>query len=229
MAKTKKIYFPGEQGQVTPFVDNVDEKLNAGGMGAKYTLTPEQMTKSGEYKTNIPAKISQAESAMATAQSLNEAKDNYIYEAKVFYNEMGHDMQKHANFDSADMEALGFFRIETPADPNTAQPVISKITVLSDQVILDWVRGPWQGVVIYGSYDGINWTKLDKDFRSPYEDRRVNAGRTTLPGPGEPTPSPSPAPVSQVPETRWYKLRYLQGDQEIGLETVVKTLVAIYP
>lgn len=225
MAKTKKIHFPGEQGQVTPFVDNVDEKLNAGGLAAKYTLTPEQIAKSGEYKLNIPQKISQAESAMATAQSLNEAKDNYIYDAKVFYNEMGHDMQKHVNFDTADMEALGFFKIETPADPNTAQPVVSKITVLSDQVILDWVRGRWQGVVIYASYNGINWTKLDKDFRSPYEDRRVNATGASLPTPGQPTP----APGSQVPETRWYKLRYLQGDQEIGLETVVKTLVAIYP
>ena len=223
-AKTKKIYFPGQVAEATPFVDNIDEKLNIGGLGAKYGINAVDMAKSMDFKTNIPVKITQAESAMATAQALNNSKDEFIYEAKSFYNDMGHTMQKHINFSVTDMEALGFFRTETPPDPNTAQPIVSGITVLSDQVIIDWVRGRWQGVVIYSSYDGVSWTKLDKDFRSPYEDTRKNQGG----GPTMPTPGPGPTPAASGPETRWYKLRYLQGDVEIGLELVVKTIADIH-
>ncbi len=222
MAKTKKVSFPTQQGEVSPFVDNVDEKLNAGGLGAKYGINAVDMAKSTDFKTNIPLKVSQAESAVATAQALNASKDSIIYDAKLFYNDMGHAIQKHASYDPIDMEALGFFKIETPPDPNLAKPVVSAITVLSDQVIIDWSRGRWQGIVIYAGYDGVNWTKLDKDFRSPYEDIRKNQG-------GGPTmPTPGPGPVASGPETRWYKLRYLQNDVEIGQELVVKTIADIH-
>ena len=77
-AKTKKIYFPGQVAEATPFVDNIDEKLNIGGLGAKYGINPVDMAKSMDFKTNIPVKITQAESAMATAQALNNSKDETI-------------------------------------------------------------------------------------------------------------------------------------------------------
>lgn len=226
MTKTKKIFFPRPVGDAPAFVNNIDEKLNIGGLGAKYTLSPDDMLKSSDFKTNVANKVSEAESAQATAQSKTAQRDEEIYNAKLFYNEMGHKMQKHAAYDAADMEALGFFVIETPADPNTAKPVISKITILPDQVILDWVKGAWDGVYIEsyvvstapgGGTPGSPtpgagtpvWVKIGEDEKSPYEDTRTN--------------------VASQPETRFYRMRYKKDNKPVGLYSdVVKVIVEIY-
>ena len=225
MGKTKKIHFPGQIGNVPGFVSNVDDKLQAG-LAAKYGLTPDESTKSLNFKTNIPLKVTEAATAQATAQAKAESRDNMIYEAKVFYNEMGHKWQKHANYDTQDMEDTGFFKIETPPDPNTAKPVISKTTVLPDQVILDWIRAGWSGVYIESIVEGGDtqpamsvsappdpssplWVKLGEDDRSPYEDTRTN--------------------ITNRPEVRYYRMRYKQNNKPIGLYSdIVKVIVEIY-
>jgi len=51
--------------------------------------------------------------------------------------------------------------------------------------------------------------KIGRDTRSPYEDERKN--------------------LSDKPEDRYYKLRYIKNDKPIGLEgDVVKVLAEIY-
>jgi hypothetical protein len=54
-------------------------------------------------------------------------------------------------------------------------------------------------------------TYIEGDTRSPYEDRRHNA-------------------VSGTPESRWYKLRYLDStDTEIGLfSDIMRVIAEIY-
>jgi hypothetical protein len=226
--KTKKVAVPSTQEGMPPYASNVNEKLTTGGLGLKYGLSSDEMNKASAYAVNIPSIINQTESAIATAQSLVIAKEEMIYDAKSFYKEMGHAMQKHASYDPADMEALGFFVLETPPDPNTAKPVISKTTLLPDQVILDWVKGPWDGVYIEsyvvstapgGGTPGTPsptpgaptplWVKIGEDEKSPYEDTRTNVG--------------------PHPETRFYRMRYKKDNKPIGLwSDVVKVIVEIY-
>lgn len=211
-----------------PYAANVNEKLTTGGLGLKYGLSAVDMTKASDYAVNIPNIINQTESAIATAQALVNTKEEMIYGAKSFYKEMGHDMQKHVNYEVTDMEALGFFVIETPPDPNTAKPVISKTTILPDQIILDWVKGAWDGVYIEsyvvstapgGGTPGSPspgpgagtpaWVKIAEDEKSPYEDTRTN--------------------VSPQPETRFYRMRYKKDNKPVGLYSdVVKVIVEIY-
>jgi hypothetical protein len=226
--KTKKVTVPTQQGEMPPYAANVNEKLTLGGLGLKYGLSAVDMTRASDYSVNIPGIINQAEAANTTAQALNNDKDEMLYEARGFYKDMGHAIQKHASYEVTDMEALGFFVIETPPDPNIAKPVISKTTILPDQVILDWVKGAWDGVYIEsyvvstapgGGTPGSPspgpgagtpvWIKIAEDEKSPYEDTRTN--------------------VSSQPETRFFRMRYKKNNQPVGLYSdVVKVIVEIY-
>lgn len=225
--KTKKVSVPTQQGEMPAYAANVNEKLTLGALGAKYGINAIDMVKALDYSTNIPTIINQAESANATAQALNNDKDDMIYDARGFYKDMGHAIQKHASYDVTDMEALGFFKIETPPDPNTAKPVISKVTILPDQIILDWIKGAWDGVYIEsyvvssggamppmpapGGPGGAAtpWVKLGEDEKSPFEDTRLNQ--------------------SPQPETRFYRMRYKKDNKPVGIYSdTVKVIVEIY-
>jgi hypothetical protein len=222
--KTKKVYVPRQQDEMPGYVSNANEKLTTGGLGAKYGLTAGDLDTASGYATNIPNIINQAETAEASVQSLNKQKSDLIYEATSFYREMGHAWQKSAVYDAADMEAMGFFKIETPADPNLAKPIISRTTILPDQVIMDWVKAGWGGVYIDSmveelssnpvpgtppSMPGSTWQRLGEDEKSPFEDTRKN--RTNR------------------PEIRYYRMRYKQDNKPIGLYSeIVKVIVEIY-
>jgi hypothetical protein len=207
MAKKTKIFFPSQDGQVDPFLENVEDKLTTGGLALKYNISPVDTAKVTTFKGDIKTKRDAATAASTTAQQLNEQKDEFTYKCKLFLNKMGRDIQDHASFDSADLEALGFTVISPPIDVNTAQPKITGKMVLPDMIIIEWLRLFFQGVRIYASYDGVAWTALDKDFKSPYEDKRPNK-------------------VLGTPEPRFYKLRYLLNDVEVGLDSEVIKILA---
>ncbi|MEO5571313.1 MAG: hypothetical protein ABIT08_14265 [Bacteroidia bacterium] len=207
MPKLKKVHFPSEVGQVTPFVSNADGKL-VGGLGAKYGVVAGDMTKSTNFKINIPAAISAAEAATQTAQSLNDTKDTIINDGKLFYKKMGRDFQENSVYDSADMEAMGFYKIIIPPDPNLAKVEVSP-TILPDQIIYDWKKQGWGGIMVRTSSDGVRWSDGEKDMRSPWEDTRKNA----VPG---------------VPEKRYTKWRHINKEgNEIGQETILTVVVDI--
>ncbi len=227
--QTKKVDFPTVQGNVPGYVSNANEKLTTGGLGMKYGVTAVDIAKAGDYATNIPIAINQAEVAMASAQAANKQKEDLIYAARGFYKDMGHAWQNNAAYDAADMEAMGFFKIETPADPNLAQPIISKTTILPDQVILDWVKAGWGGVYIDSIVEELSlnptpgpgtpspmpgqgaaaWQRLGEDEKSPFEDTRKNRANR--------------------PEIRYYRMRYKQDNKPIGLYSeIVKVIVEIY-
>lgn len=92
-------------------------------------------------------------------------------------------------------------------DPATVRPRVSGMHTAPGEVIVDWVRGRFDGVDVELSYDGSTWTKGDFDTRSPYEDRRP------LRTPGQ-------------PETRYYRLRYRLKDAAYGQYSEVAQAVA---
>lgn len=64
--------------------------------------------------------------------------------------------------------------------------------------MLDWVKGKFDGVIIESQRaDETAWTRLDRDFRSPFEDER-------------------PPLQTSKPEERRYRLRYFVDDESIG-------------
>ena len=101
------------------------------------------------------------------------------------------------NFDEADAKLLGIRREKEPVDYDLVIPEVTKVTNLPDRVILDWIKGLLDGVIIESSYDNINWVEIGKDMSSPFEDTRKNK-------------------VAHTPETRYYRLRYFKNDRPVG-------------
>jgi hypothetical protein len=211
MAQKKAIFFPSEDSKVSAHVKNINDKITAAvnPLGTKYDWTPDEIAKLADFNTKIPTDINDAEAASQTSQGLNNTKDQRIHNCDLFLNKKGRDMQDHANYDPADLEALGMFVNPVPPDPDTAKPIV-KTTVLPDMVRHDWQKQSWGGIFVWTSEDGITWSaQPEKDGRSPWEDTRKNK-------------------VFNVAETRHYKFRYYNKNEiPIGIETIVKVVVNI--
>ncbi|MCF8257795.1 MAG: hypothetical protein K9J06_09585 [Flavobacteriales bacterium] len=117
-------------------------------------------------------------------------------------------IKAHIAYTVADGENLGLEGAVTVFDPSTSMPRISGTQVLPDMVVIEWVKGRMQGVIVERSLDGSTWKEVDKDMRSPWEDTSPN--RTA------------------AAEWRHYRLRYLLNDKPVGLYSeVVSLLVSI--
>ena len=206
----KAIHIPRIIGNLPPWLINAIDRLT-GGLATKYGIDAPTMTLLTDLKTNTITAINETEAASATAQEKTNIQNTFIHDMRKKFREVFTNIQNHDDFDEADMEALGA-RVEHDApDPNTAQPIISKITHLPDKMVFDWIKAVWHGIAIEVSYDGTSWTKEQPDLRSPWEDTRTNQ-------------------VSGTPEYRHYRFRYLDSEgKEIGLWTgTITELVEIY-
>ena len=207
MPKLKAIFYPSKEGDVGAFYDNAYQKLTTGGLATKYGIPAPDVTTINTNNGNIPTVINDALAAELAAKDATTTKSQDLATSKFDLLNVFGIINRSSILDEADADALGMRQSHTPPNPDTAQPKITHTTSLPDQNILDWVKGPWFGVSVYASYDGTDFTKLDKDNRSPYEDKRVNR-----------TP--------HVPEKRYYMLRYFDNKGvEIGLNSLVTMLV----
>ena len=208
MAK-KAIFFPVIIGNITAYLQNMNDKLTTGGLAVKYATAAAFKTKLLGWLTSLPAAINKAFNDAQTAQQSTTAQNELIAIIKTDVLKELNRIENETNFDEADMEALGARIDRTPPDLATVKPKISHITIQMNQGILDWIKGGMEGVIIYGSYNGSTWTEIGRDLKSPYEDTRSNQ-------------------AAGVAETRYYKMRYMKNDQPIGLESdVVKVVVDI--
>lgn len=208
MAKKKAIYYPVIIGLILPYLQNIFSKLTAS-LAAKYGTDAGFMTTLSGWLTALENAINKATADQATAEASTKAQNELIVTIhEAVFAELDR-IQKHGSFDEADMEDLGARKVHTPPDLNTVKPKITHVTILMTKVILDWIKGPMDGVIIYGSYDGVTFVEIGRDTKSPWEDERLNR-----------TP--------HVAEVRYYKLRYMKDDQPVGLETdVLKVVVDI--
>ena len=88
-----------------------------------------------------------------------------------------------------------------------AFPRVKLKSLLSSVVRIDWRKGKFDGVLVYSKRgDEVEWTLLDRDNYSPYIDTRppLEAGK---------------------PEIRYYRFRYLLGDQAVGDYSPIYTQV----
>lgn len=206
----KAIFIPKIIGNLPAWLTNAIDRLT-GGLTTKYGIDAATMTTLTDLKTNTITSINEAEAASDTAQEKTAIQKTYIHDTKKKFREVFTNIQNHADFDEADMEALGARVEHDEPDPNTAKPIISRITHLPEKMVFDWIKSAWHGIAVELSYDGISWTKEQPDLRSPWEDTRTNQ-------------------VSGTPEYRYYRFRYLDSEgNEIGLWTEdIKELVEIY-
>jgi len=207
--KKKAIYYPLQEGEISTYYKNAEAKLVAT-YGTKYSIDPAKIAKVTTHNTQIPAKISKANSEKQTAQASTVDKDQELHLGKTDLLLIFKEIEMSEIFDEADAEDLGFRRVSAPLDLNSVKPIISQVTLLDDKIIFDWVKSLLDGVLIEASFDGVNWEKLDKDNKSPFEDVRKNK-------------------VKGVAETRHFRFRYLKNDVPVGLYTdPIKVVCDIY-
>lgn len=226
MANTKKaIFYPRNEGDVPAYYDNAATRL-IGALGTKYGTDAATIAALTDHKTKIPQVIQKAFDDAQQAQSSTNAKNTELANSKIDLLRELNRITRLPIWEEEDGELLGIRVTHTGGDPNAAKPTISKVTQLPDQIILDWVKGEWGGVIIETIDDtesepappippiptppaqnDPNWKKLDTDQKIPYEDTRKNK--------------------DHHPETRYYRMRYTDKDgKAIGLYSEIIQVVA---
>ena len=200
--KKAALYFPAQESDVPSFLSNVVIKMTTE-VKAKYGITAETAAAIAALPKAVGDAIAKAESDKAVAAASTTLKQEAINNARATVSSVFDSIRKNDGFEAADGDAIQIFKSKAAFDPSQGRPVISGLTVGVQEIILDWVKGRFSGVVIYTSADNITWTRLDKDSRSPFEDRRPWTG----------------------PEVRYYKMRYLLIDAEVGQESEVLKVV----
>ena len=209
MNTKKRIFYPSQEDEIPKYFSNIANLLNTK-LAAKYDVSATDLALINNCEQQIPSAIAKAHDDAKIAKSSRQAKDDALNQGEVDLKRVLQNITSRPDFDEADAEAMGIRQDNTPISPNDAKAHITGITVLPDQIIIDWLKGQMHGVLVETSYDGANWVKLDKDNRSPYEDTHKNQ-------------------VHQQAETRHYRLRYIYKDQLVGhYSDVVKAEVAIY-
>ncbi|MBC8387201.1 MAG: hypothetical protein H8E13_04035 [Actinobacteria bacterium] len=196
--KHPAINYPVFEGDVKPYLQNIYDKL-FGGLDAKYGIAAGDVAAILTHITDIDASIIKSVADHETAQASTLDKNNKLHNAKEFTLKLLHGIQDHDDFEELDAEDLGMRVYKEPVDLNTVKPEVTKITLLPEKVIFDWAKGSLDGVIVKGSYNGIDYTEIGKYNHSPFEDTRSN--------------------VTDGPETRYYIFRYFKGDLPVGLET----------
>lgn len=101
------------------------------------------------------------------------------------------------NFTEAIGQDLGILGSNTPFNPQDGKPTFKIEFSSGGHPNLVWKKGKFQGVDIHKSLDGVNFTRLDKDFSPDFIDK------TELPDAGK----------SAV---WYYKMIYLYKDEIVG-------------
>ena len=100
----------------------------------------------------------------------------------------------------------------TPTDsafPPDAKTSVTSTSMTGSIVRLDWIKGKFDGVFIDSQRgDETEWTRLDFDMRSPFEDTR-------------------PPLVAGKPEERRYRLRYFIDNQAVGAWSDVIVVITL--
>ena len=108
-------------------------------------------------------------------------------------------LKAQANYSSPVGIVLRIVAPESAVSTANARPPKFKGLALPNSVVrLDWRKGKFEGVIVYGQYAGeTQWTEIGRDLHSPFIDTRL---------PREPG----------KPEARRYRMIYMLKDEPVG-------------
>lgn len=193
-----KDYIPSGDAQFNLWLDNFVAKLanHAGTIG----ITNEQMTQFQTDFQNMKQVLSDVEAAKATLESTVQRKNDLRAVVEKRVRDSVIVLKRHAGYKA---EIGSDLAIITGSSGDNATVIANakprfEATTMPDQVRLDWLKKSFDGIRAYCKRgEETAFTLLDKDLRSPFEDKRPNL-------------------VAGVPEYRTYRMRYIIGDNEVG-------------
>ncbi|MBI5214592.1 MAG: hypothetical protein HY960_02445 [Ignavibacteriae bacterium] len=194
----QKDFVPRPEDELVPWGDNLTTKLptHQAALEISNTSITRLQTEYGAMKDAIIA----VESAKRTLQSLVQTKNDAV---STFTKDVRNEAaiaKRRTGYTRAIGEDLGLEPPESSLDPTTitsAKPVFFS-THLPDAIRLDWIKGMFDGVVIERKRGNeTTFSVIGRDMKSPFDDTDKNL-------------------VSDVPEIRIYRIRYILNDQLVG-------------
>lgn len=194
-----KDYLPHTDADFVIWLENFSNKI--GSHSASLGITPAEVTQFQTDATDASKKLTELLNTKTTLQSITQSKNALFGIIEKRVRDKAVILKRNPNYNVSIGEDLGVVPAATGLGKSisidTQKPTFITL-VLPDMVRLDWVKGEFDGVVIQSKRAAETaFTFLDKDTRSPYEDTRKNL-----------TPD--------VHEPRFYRMRYLLKDQEVG-------------
>jgi hypothetical protein len=130
-------------------------------------------------------------------------------------------IKAHPNYTEAIGKNLGIVGSEQVIDYDNLKVQVAVRRTDADGVALDFVKGKMDGVVVYSGTivqpagtpetgtepPVLVWTELNRATTSPFVDTRYNEGN--------------------LPETRYYKMRYLKKDLPVGQDSDMISVIAV--
>lgn len=226
----KKYFLPRTEAGLRAWMRNFADKL--GGYATRYGITTEEVTDmldsakafeqlqnytdaldscaqnatamKNELRDGVPAGGTPSVFAVIPTPPVLLAQPGFLKRAS----SLAARIKDHMSYTIADGENLGLEGAPVEFDLNTVKPRITEVVSLPDKVIIGWTKGSMQGVIVQRSLDGVTFNDVDKDFKSPWEDMSQNRTSTS--------------------EWRYYRLRYLYNDAQVGVYSEpVRVLVSI--
>jgi hypothetical protein len=221
---------PTREDMLIPWFANYSSKL--GGYAGTFGLTPAQIASVVADNLALAAALNAHAASKAETKSWGDFKDLELYgpiggptppvpdgipavgispvppgiipRAR----KMANFIKNHPNYTTSIGEDLGFIAPAAAPVPGDAQPTGKATAQGSFQVLLEWVKGKFDGVDIETQREGeCGWTYLAFDSFSPYLDTRP------------------PAALGK-PEVRRYRMRYRRKEEAVGVwSDVIEVLV----
>ncbi len=191
-------YYPDGDTMTLQWVDHFNAKVP--NYAATFGLSGAQLSNVQAHFDAMKQKLSEVEAAKNTLKSLVAAKSQVMKDAESFIRNLVATMKLNASYTQAIGEDLN---VIAPAARDEATLIANAkpefwATVLAILVRLDWPKGDYDGILFESKRGNeTTFTLLDKDDRSPCEDKRPNL-------------------VAGVPEIRIYRAIYLLNGVPVG-------------
>ena len=199
-----KDYIPKNEGQLNIWLSNYRSKLST--HGETLGFTPDQIAALEDACDTLIAKINDVESAKAALKTTVETKNLTKSDTLGLIRNETAKMKVNDNYTEAIGQDMGIIGESSSPDLNTMSPEISA-EAFPGYVRIKFTKRGFSGVHIYTRLKGSQtWAFLSRDTNSPYDDHR---------------PLSSPG----TPETREYMAIGLDGDDEIGQQSDIVSVV----
>jgi hypothetical protein len=194
-----KDYLPRTDADFVVWLQSFSSKLPAN--AATLGITPAEVTQFTNDAADAANKLTDLQNTKTALQSLTQSKGILFADIEKRVRDKAVIIKRNPNYTSVIGEDLGVVPAATGLGKSISidsQKPAFETSILPDMVRLDWVKGEFDGVVIQSKRAAETaFAFLEKDTRSPYEDTRHNI-------------------TSDVHEPRFYRMRYLLKDQEVG-------------
>ncbi len=199
-----KDFIPRNEGQLNIWLTNFKSKLAT--HGEALGLSPDQIAALEDVCDTLIAKINEVEAAKTALKNTVEAKNSNKSSGLGLIRNGVSKMKTNDNYTEAIGQDMGIIGESSSPDLNNMSPEISA-EAFPGYVRIKFTKKGFSGVHIYTRLKGSQtWVFLSRDTNSPYDDHR---------------PLSSPG----TPETREYMAIGLDGDDEIGQQSDIVSVV----